>query len=72
MYTHLYSMYAHTNTRRFPGLEAWLEAFERRQTYAATKGDYYTHVTDIPPQYGDGQPVSAAQPFMPKIDGREV
>jgi hypothetical protein len=35
----------------------WFEEFEKRQSYLATKGDYYTHVTDIPPQYGPGQSV---------------
>ena len=36
------------------GLNAWLEAFEKREPYLAFKSDYYTHVKDIPPQYGPG------------------
>lgn len=36
------------------GLNAWLEAFEKRESYLAFKSDYYTHVKDIPPQYGPG------------------
>jgi len=36
------------------GLVAWLEAFEKRENYVAFKSDYYTHVMDIPPQYGPG------------------
>ncbi|GKY91879.1 hypothetical protein MPSEU_000159500 [Mayamaea pseudoterrestris] len=36
------------------GLTAWLEAFEKREAYLAFKSDYYTHVKDIPPQYGPG------------------
>ncbi|KAL7566886.1 hypothetical protein ACA910_021373 [Epithemia clementina (nom. ined.)] len=36
------------------GLAAWLEAFEKREPYLAFKSDYYTHVMDIPPQYGPG------------------
>jgi len=36
------------------GLVAWLEAFEQRPAYLAFKSDYYTHVMDIPPQYGPG------------------
>lgn len=36
------------------GLTAWLEAFEKREAYLAFKSDYYTHVMDIPPQYGPG------------------
>jgi hypothetical protein len=27
---------------------------EARPSYVGTKNDYYTHVMDIPPQYGDG------------------
>ena len=37
-----------------PGLVAWLEAFEKREPYLAFKSDYFTHVMDIPPQYGPG------------------
>jgi glutathione S-transferase len=38
----------------FHGLTAWLEAFEKREAYLAFKSDYFTHVMDIPPQYGPG------------------
>lgn len=41
-------------TNRFQALNAWLEAFEQRECYLAYKSDYYTHVKDIPPQYGPG------------------
>lgn len=40
--------------RKFPALNAWLDAFEKRECYLAFKSDYYTHVMDIPPQYGPG------------------
>eukprot|EP00977_Amphora_coffeiformis_P018752 scaffold6695_cov155-Amphora_coffeaeformis.AAC.5 len=36
------------------GLNAWLDAFEKREAYLAFKSDYYTHIMDIPPQYGPG------------------
>lgn len=36
------------------GINAWLDAFEKREAYLAFKSDYYTHVMDIPPQYGPG------------------
>ena len=39
---------------QFPALNAWLDAFEKRECYLAFKSDYYTHVKDIPPQYGPG------------------
>ena len=39
---------------KFPALNDWLDAFEKRECYLAFKSDYYTHVMDIPPQYGPG------------------
>merc|ERR1712204_100356 len=45
---------ASTGIQRYPALNAWLEAFEQRECYLAYKSDYYTHVKDIPPQYGPG------------------
>lgn len=40
--------------KKYPSLNAWLEAFEKRESYLAFKSDYYTHIMDIPPQYGPG------------------
>lgn len=37
-----------------PGLQAWMDALEKEEYYLAFKSDYYTHVKDIPPQYGPG------------------
>ena len=39
---------------KLSGLTTWLEAFEKRESYLAFKSDYFTHVRDIPPQYGPG------------------
>jgi glutathione S-transferase len=39
---------------KLTNLNAWLVAFEQRESYLAFKSDYYTHVMDIPPQYGPG------------------
>jgi len=55
---------------RFSNLEAWLAAFEERPAYLATKSDYYTHVMDIPPQYGPGFSVDEAREAAAAIDGR--
>lgn len=41
-------------SKQLPALNAWLDAFEKRECYLAFKSDYYTHVMDIPPQYGPG------------------
>lgn len=41
---------------RFSNIDSWLSAFERLPHYMATKGDFYTHCLDIPPQYGEPFP----------------
>lgn len=41
-------------TERWANLERWFLAFEELPCYHACKSDYYTHVMDIPPQYGPG------------------
>ena len=55
---------------KFKRLEAWLQAFEQRPAYIATKSDYYTHVMDIPPQYGPGFGVKEAAEFERTISGK--
>jgi len=58
----------------FKGLVAWLEAFEKRENYVAFKSDYYTHVMDIPPQYGpgyDGGFEEDRAKFSKSIQGRD-
>jgi glutathione S-transferase len=39
---------------KYPSLNLWLDSFDKRECYLAFKSDYYTHVKDIPPQYGPG------------------
>jgi glutathione S-transferase len=56
------------------GINAWLEAFEKREAYVAFKSDYFTHVMDIPPQYGpgyDGGFESDRKAFSQSIIGRD-
>jgi glutathione S-transferase len=56
------------------GLVRWIEAFEKREAYLAFKSDYYTHVKDIPPQYGPGYAGGFAddrQKFESSITGRD-
>jgi glutathione S-transferase len=56
------------------GITAWLEAFEKREAYVAFKSDYFTHVMDIPPQYGpgyDGGFESDRKAFSQSIIGRD-
>lgn len=54
---------------RWPAIERWFEAFEALPAYMATKSDWYTHVQDIPPQYGPGQPAGECAAFRRSIDG---
>jgi len=39
---------------KLSGLRAWMDALEKHEYYLAFQSDYYTHVKDIPPQYGPG------------------
>lgn len=58
-------------TGEYPNLDRWFAAFEQRPEYVATKSDWYTHVKDIPPQYGDGCPVPASRATMTALDGAD-
>ena len=59
-------------TGRWRNLERWIDAFESLPSYMATKSDYYTHVMDIPPQYGPGySPLGMRNPLAEAIDGRD-
>lgn len=56
---------------RWPNIEKWMSAFEELPSYMATKSDYYTHVMDIPPQYGPSAGMVRDWEKMGKIvDGR--
>ena len=52
---------------RWPAIERWMQAFEAMPSYMATKSDYYTHVTDIPPQYGPGYSLPGSQAMAATI-----
>eukprot|EP00931_Biecheleriopsis_adriatica_P088385 TRINITY_DN62719_c0_g1_i1.p1 TRINITY_DN62719_c0_g1~~TRINITY_DN62719_c0_g1_i1.p1 ORF type:complete len:486 (-),score=83.49 TRINITY_DN62719_c0_g1_i1:31-1404(-) len=56
----------------YPNIDKWLAAFEKRQCYMATKSDWYTHVKDIPPQYGPGVAVPSAASFQEALDGGDA
>lgn len=57
---------------RWPNIERWMAAFEQMPSYMATKSDYYTHVKDIPPQYGTPYPVVGYEQLALQIDGSGV
>ena len=58
---------------RWPNIDTWFDAFESMPSYMASKSDYYTHVQDIPPQYGPGydEPGSGAKEFAAIINGED-
>jgi glutathione S-transferase len=55
---------------RWKNIERWMDAFEALPSYMATKSDYYTHIEDIPPQYGAGNPVRSWREMGGIIDGQ--
>mmetsp|Transcript_32567 Transcript_32567/g.46971 ORF Transcript_32567/g.46971 Transcript_32567/m.46971 type:complete len:487 (+) Transcript_32567:45-1505(+) len=55
---------------RWVGIERWLQAFEALPSYQATKSDYFTHVMDIPPQYGPAYPNPGWEAMSGIISGR--
>ena len=58
-------------TGRFPHLDRWLDAFEVRPAYLATKSDWYTHAMALPSQNGPGyaSPDEAARQIASQIYG---
>lgn len=57
---------------KFANIERWMTAFESLPSYMASKSDYYTHVMDIPPQYGPGySPPGMQRNLASKIDGSD-
>eukprot|EP00927_Polykrikos_kofoidii_P065776 TRINITY_DN61492_c0_g1_i1.p1 TRINITY_DN61492_c0_g1~~TRINITY_DN61492_c0_g1_i1.p1 ORF type:complete len:497 (-),score=61.53 TRINITY_DN61492_c0_g1_i1:81-1469(-) len=56
----------------YPNIERWFQAFEQRPAYVATRSDWYTHVKDIPPQYGDGQEVRDCLAIKEALDGGDA
>lgn len=58
---------------KWKNLDRWLEAFELRPSYMASKSDFYTNCMDIPPQYGPGFGTGSKQQkdFAAAIDGSD-
>eukprot|EP01031_Cornospumella_fuschlensis_P044347 gene44347-54230_t len=59
------------NNPRWLNIERWLQAFEQLPSYQATKSDYYTHVMDIPPQYGAPYPSQDYELMHRQINGKD-
>ena len=58
----------------YPNLDRWFAAFEARPSYAASRSDWYTHVNDIPPQYGPGVPSNTPdqRAYAAALDGGDA
>jgi len=56
-------------------LRRWIDALETHEYYLAFKSDYYTHVKDIPPQYGPSSNgvsrKSKIRAYQSSIDGTD-
>ncbi|CAM9197623.1 unnamed protein product [Hapterophycus canaliculatus] len=57
--------------KRWPSINRWFEALEMRPSYMAGKSDFYTHVKDIPPQYGNGHSIRRADAMKACIEGTD-
>ncbi len=49
-----------------------MRSLQERPSYLATKSDYYTHVMDIPPQYGAAYATQAAAVYNLKVKVRSL
>ncbi|RMZ52651.1 hypothetical protein APUTEX25_000770 [Auxenochlorella protothecoides] len=54
---------------RWPGIDAWFEAMEARDSYRGFKSDYYTHCHDLPPQLGGCTSERGSEEAAAAIDG---
>ena len=56
-------------TSSMPHLERWINAFEERESYLATKADYYSIVLALPSQNGPGYSIPEAEGIASRITG---
>ncbi|CAM9551613.1 unnamed protein product [Chrysoparadoxa australica] len=56
---------------KFPAINRWFEALEVLPSYQAFRGDFYSHITNIPPQYGPGFTIDGAEEFQSTILGKD-
>jgi glutathione S-transferase len=57
--------------KRWPALQRWFAAMDSRGTYTRIKGDWYTHVHDLPPQIGGCVPLPQGEKYRREIDGEK-
>lgn len=56
----------------FPSINKWFDAMECLESYQLTKGDYYSHCWDLPPQLGGCTYDAPGEPFESAINGERT
>ncbi len=56
----------------FKAVNKWFDAMEKLESYQLTKGDYYSHCWDLPPQLGGCTYENGGEPFEKCINGEKL
>ena len=56
----------------FEAINKWFDAMEKLESYQLTKGDYYSHCWDLPPQLGGCTYENGGEPFEKCINGERT
>ena len=56
----------------YPAINKWFNAMETLESYTLTKGDYYSHCWDLPPQLGGCVFEDGGEPFEKTINGERL
>ncbi|CAJ1941335.1 unnamed protein product [Cylindrotheca closterium] len=57
----------------FPAVNRWFDAMETLESYHLTKGDFYSHCWDLPPQLGGcTYDISKGEPYTKAINGERT
>jgi glutathione S-transferase len=56
----------------YPAINKWFDVMETLESYQLTKGDYYSHVWDLPPQLGGCTYDAPGEPFERVINGERT
>jgi glutathione S-transferase len=56
----------------YPAINKWFDAMETRESYTLTKGCYYSHCWDLPPQLGGCTFEDGGEPYEKAINGERL
>jgi len=56
----------------YPAINRWFDAMETLESYTLTKGDYYSHCWDLPPQLGGCVFEDGGGPYEQAINGEKL